>query len=118
MKLVSEVFAAGITNPVLPEKVGSGEGGPIVANLISAAVGIILFFGFIMALIHLTLGAVRWITASGDKTHLQNAQERITQAIVGLIVLAAIWAVFILVSNFIGIPQGLDVFSLPLPTLK
>lgn len=108
------IFIQGITNPVLPEDLQVVEDNPLLGNTISAVVGIFLVFGSIFALFHLLFGAFRWITASGDKTALQNAQDRITQALVGLIIMAAVWAFMMLVSQFLGI----DFPNISLPTLS
>ncbi|HCM37455.1 MAG: hypothetical protein UV61_C0010G0024 [Candidatus Gottesmanbacteria bacterium GW2011_GWB1_43_11] len=104
------VATAGITNPVLPT-LGQGPGLPIVGNIVSGLIGIFMLIGLIMAFFHLIFGAIRWITASGDKTQLQNAQERMTQAIVGLILLAAVWAIVVMASNFLGFQQDAGVKS-------
>lgn len=98
--LVGEVHAQ-ITNPALPFA-GSGSGTVIIGNLISALVSAFLVMGFVMALFHLMFGAMRWVTASGDKNALQNAQDRMTQAVVGLILLVATWAIMLLVSTILG----------------
>lgn len=101
-----------IINPVLPE-LGKGEGEPIAGKVISGIVGILFIVGAVMAFLHLVFGAIAWISASGDKTKLQTAQERITHAIVGLIMLASAWAVMMLMGKFVG----LSFPNLPLPTL-
>lgn len=100
-----------ITNPVLPSTVGAGEGEPIVGRIISAVIGIFLIGGFVLALFHIIFGAISWITAGGDKNRLQSAQERITSAIIGLILLAAIWAIMLLIGTFLGF--GFPKFTIP-----
>ncbi len=100
-----------IINPVLPSSVGSGAGEPIVGRMISAIVGILLIVGFVLALFHIIFGAVAWITAGGDKNKLQQAQERITSAIIGLVVMAAIWAIMLLIGTFLGF--GFPKFTVP-----
>lgn len=102
LSLVSKVWAQGITNPVLPG-IGSQPGAESLGKIISAVLGIMLVVGFILAFLHLIFGAVAWITSSGDKGKLENAQSRITQAIVGLIIMAALWAIMLLVGEFTGI---------------
>ncbi|MEK7165417.1 MAG: hypothetical protein AAB874_01240, partial [Patescibacteria group bacterium] len=97
----------------LDPAVGTGDGAKIVSNIISALIGLFLVIGFVMALFHFMFGAIRWITASGDKTALQNAQERMTQAMIGLIILAAVWAIMLLVGKFVG----LDFPNFILPTI-
>ncbi len=118
--LIKPVLTAGIINPVT--KLGEGGklvGSVIFGNTISAIICMFLVVGFILAILHFIFGAVRWITAGGDKTHLQSAQERMSQAVVGMIMLAAAWAIVILVSLFLGWDKTTkDNIPLPIPTLE
>lgn len=111
----------GVINPVLPFA-GTGDAAQaavIFGNIVSAIIGLFLIVGFIMAIFHFIFGAVRWITASGDKNNLQNAQERMTQAVVGLIILASVWAIVALIYTFIGWDQGPHgSFVFPLPDIE
>jgi len=119
--LLTPAAYAQITNPVLPTGVGSGgigAGGTIVGNIISALTGLFLVGGTIAALLFLLLGAFRWITSSGDKTKLQTAQDQITNAIIGLVVMAAAWAIMMLVGQFTGIGVfGANGWNINLPGL-
>ncbi len=105
-----------ITNPVIGPA-GTGPGDAILGNIISALIGFVLVVGTIGALVFFMLGALRWITSSGDKNKLQAAQEEITHAVVGLMILAAGWAIFMLVTQFTGIgvfdETGTGTFQLP-----
>jgi len=64
---------------------------------------ILLIVGAILAFIYIVLGGLQWITSGGDKTHLEAARNKITNAIVGLIIVAAAWAIMLLVQQFLGI---------------
>lgn len=86
-----------ITNPVLP------NGGIEFGSLLGAMVGLLLIIGSLAAFIFLLLGALSWITSSGDKQKLEKAQGTITSAILGLIILAAVWAIMMVVSGFLGL---------------
>ncbi len=109
---------AQLYNPVLPKKIGGGptpsvsSGGIATGALITQLVDGIFVFAFIMALFFLLIGALHWITSGGDKANLENARNKITHAIIGLIIIAAAWAVMILVGNFFGI----DFTNIPIPS--
>lgn len=108
---------AQITNPVLPAGLGSGgtqSGGQAVGSLVSGLLGAMFVFAFIFAFMYLLLGGFHWITSGGDKAHLESAKNKITHALIGLIIVAAAWAVFALMGQFFGI----DVKNLPIPTIK
>ena len=119
--LITPAYAA-ICNNVLPIGVGCNPdaAGTTLGNIISAIVGFALVAGTIAALIFFIVGALRWIISSGDKNKLQAAQEEITHAIIGLIILAAAWAIFILVSQFLtfGTAEPGGGFTLPIPKLE
>ena len=80
---------------------GAEDGGFGVwfSNILSVVmlIGAVACFGLIV------WGAISWITAGGDKSKVEQARDRITTAVVGLIVLAATIALFNLVANFLGI---------------
>ncbi|MFZ2025548.1 MAG: hypothetical protein WAV51_04685 [Microgenomates group bacterium] len=108
---------AQITNPVLPASLGTGtveQGGTVIGKLISNIVGLLFMFSFLLTLLYLIMGGLQWITAGGDKTHLESARNKITNAIVGLIIVAAAYAIFTLVGEFLG----LDVANLQIPSFK
>lgn len=64
---------------------------------------IVLVFAALLVLINLVTAGFEWITAAGDNSKLQKARERIIQSIIGLIVLTATLALFVLVQNFLDI---------------
>jgi hypothetical protein len=107
---------AQIVNPVLPGSLGSGsneQGTTAIGTIIGNILGIFLIFAFIMAFLYLLLGGFDWITSGGDKSKLESARNKITNALIGLIVVAATWAVMSLVGQFVGISFP----DLPFPTM-
>lgn len=74
-----------------------------LGNVISAVVGILLLISAIAAFLYLILGGLQWITSGGDKTGMEAARNKITAAIVGLIIVAAAWAIMMLVGQFVGV---------------
>ncbi len=73
-----------------------------IGGVIGNAIGIAIIIAAVLALIYLIWGGISWITSGGDKTALEGARGRITNAIVGLIVVVAAWAIFQFVLNFLG----------------
>ena len=107
---------AQITNPVLNPGIGSGgpdQGLVATGKFVSSIISLLLIVASLATLLYLVTGGLEWILAGGDKTKLENAREKITQAIVGLIVVAASWAGWLLIGKFLGI----DFQSIPFPTL-
>lgn len=69
------------------------------SNIMTVAmtVAAILVFGFLI------WGAVEWITSGGDKSKIEGARNKISNAVIGLIILAATTALFVVVEEFLGI---------------
>jgi hypothetical protein len=63
----------------------------------------VMVISVLMLLVYLLWGGISWISAGGDSSKIQAARDRITQGIIGIIVLAATLAIFMLVQNFLGI---------------
>lgn len=86
-----------------------------VGQLISAVVGTLLIIAALLAFFYLILGGIQWITAGGDKAGMEAARNKITHAIVGLIIVGAAWAVMLLVQNFLGVTIIGGTLSFPTP---
>jgi len=92
-----------ISNPVLTDtlnyKSGLGFFQILIPNLISLAfvIGVILF------VVIMITGAIQWISSGGDKNALEGARGKITNAIVGIVLLFTVYAIIRLVQDFFGI---------------
>lgn len=70
--------------------------------LISDYLGIALVGAGLLLLFYLVWGGIQWITSAGDKGQVEKARNKITQAIVGLLVLLASIAIFVFLQDFFG----------------
>jgi len=59
-------------------------------------------------------GGIQWITAGGDKEAAQNAQKRLTSALVGLMIVFSTFAIIYLVESVFGI----SVLELTIPVIQ
>lgn len=90
-----------------------------IGQLISALVGTLLIIAALLAFIYLILGGISWITSGGDKAGMESARNKITHAIVGLIIVGAAWAIMVLVQQFLGIEIiGGNGINIPKPFLE
>ncbi|MFZ2025896.1 MAG: hypothetical protein WAV30_01260 [Microgenomates group bacterium] len=69
---------------------GLGFAVPNLAKVISFMVRFLFFFAGLAALLYLLLGAMAWVTSSGDKENVKKAQDKIQAAVVGLVILVAV----------------------------
>ena len=105
---MEKVFAQ-ICNPALPSQLGGcgggsiEQGGKVLGGLLSGIIGLVFLLGFLLTLAYFLTGGIQWITSQGDKGALESARNKITHALIGLIIVAAAYAVFKLIGNFFGI---------------
>lgn len=110
MSLISQAYAAaGSIGVPQPSGLKITDIGVLISKVISFAFIIagILTFGF------LVYGGMIWLTAGGDKTNTEKARTMITNAIIGLAIIASSWALMKVLSFFFGV----DVFegNIPIP---
>lgn len=65
-----------------------------LASLIGFFIQIVFLVGGIAALIYLLWGAFDWISSGGEKEKIQKAQNKIVNAIIGLLLLVASFTIF------------------------
>jgi hypothetical protein len=74
-----------------------------IGAYVSQIVGLFLIVASLATLVYLVMGGVQWIMAGSDKSKVSEARDRLTNAIIGLAIVAASWAVFILLNYFFGL---------------
>ena len=72
---------------------GTAEGQNTIGRLLARVFSAALAIGAIAFLLYLVLGAFRWLTAGDNKGQLEAARSTIFQALIGLIILASIFAI-------------------------
>jgi hypothetical protein len=102
-----------ITNPVLSEDLNSLTGAEYTEGLIQVLVTIAFVVGAIVFFFMFVIGAIRWITSSGDKASVESARGMIITAIVGFVILVSTFAIVSLIENIFGI----DILSIDISPL-
>lgn len=74
-----------------------------IGTLISGAIGAAFVIAGLLVFAYLVWGGIQWITAGGDKANLESARGRISNALVGLAIIAAAYAVILLVEFVFGL---------------
>ena len=85
-----------------------------VGNIVSGLIRLILVVAALVFFFILVIGGIQWIASGGDKAQTETARNRITAALVGLVIVFAAWAIVQLINVFFGI----DIFSLTLPQAR
>jgi len=102
MSLIAQA-ANQITNPAVSDRFGKGLPNVTFANLIVTLWRTAVTLGGLALLVMLIFGGFEWITAGGDKGKIESARDRITQSIIGLLVLLGTVAISVFIGNAFGI---------------
>lgn len=88
-----------------PSKLINQPGGAFsqFERIISSTVGVLTISAGIWFIFQIFMGAFQWLAGGGEKQALQNAQKRITNAIVGLFVVVFSYGLISLISGIFGI---------------
>jgi hypothetical protein len=74
----------------------------IVTGVISAIIGFMTICAAIWFIFMFLIGGYTWMTSFGDKQRLQEARDRIVNALIGLVIVVGGWAILALVGQFFG----------------
>ena len=98
---------AAITNPALPAGLQNASNPVAAGNILAKYIAVLwqtaIILGGLAVVIYLLMGGFYWITASGEKGKVEEAKERMQQAIIGFVVLSSIAAVSVFLSTAFGI---------------
>lgn len=92
-----------IKNPVLGPRLQGRTGLQFFQTFIPNLVTLALIIGTVIFLFILIIGAIQWISSGGDKNALEGARSKITNALIGIIILFAVFALLKVIENFFGI---------------
>ena len=101
MNLVTKVLAQTAPEVTItkPENVKITNIGTLIQGIVQGA----LLIAALLVFLYLIWGGIQWIASGGDKSKTQEARDRITAALVGLAVVAAAWAIMLIIQYFFGI---------------
>ena len=86
-----------------------------VGGIVSGAVSLVLIVVALVFFFILVWGGLKWVTSGGDEKKVGEARAQITNALIGLAIVFAAWAIMKLIGTIFGINilKGLTI-----PTFK
>jgi len=120
-KLKDKTLYAFAFAPVLAEDINiSAEGNFSAlenltpASLVSGAISLVLLIVALVFFFMLIWGGLRWVMSQGDQKNVETARNQITNALIGLAIVFAAFAIM----KLIGAVFGIDLFSFEIPSLQ
>lgn len=92
-----------ITNPLLSPQISQTSGGDFFALLLPNLVSLALLIAGVVFLAIMIVGGITWITSGGDKQAIESARSRITNALIGIVIVLSIFAIVKIIEIFFGI---------------
>jgi len=102
-----------VNNPALGSHLQGLSGVEFFNDLLPRLIGLSFVIGIVIFLFFMILGAIQWIISGGDKAALEGAKGKITNALIGIVILFSVFAILKIVEDFFGI----DILSLELGPL-
>lgn len=93
---------AQIKNPTLNTTLQGKTGVEFVGSLITTVISLFFVVGAIVFVFMLLYGGLQWISSGGDKGAVEQAKGRISNALIGIIVLFAVIALVVVVERVTG----------------
>ncbi len=121
IKASTALAAPGTSVAPLPSEIqiepGPGFEGLLNITLVSilqGAIRLVLILAAIVFFFVLVIGGIQWITSGGDKAGTETARKRITNALIGLAIVFAAWAIIALIQALFGV----NILNLQIPSFK
>lgn len=90
---------AAITNPALDPVLGADQSGAPLGLLMARLYRTAVMVGGVALLLYIAWAGINWITAGGDKNKVEEAKNRLTNAIVGMVILVAATGIIVFLGH-------------------
>jgi hypothetical protein len=113
---------AQIKNPVLSEELGSDAAAASSGTtFVTYAVFLwqaMMTIGALLLIFYLVWGSLEWIYAAGDAGKIQKARDKMTQAVIGLVILVSSFVIIAMIGQIFFSTTGFDILNPTLPGTK
>jgi len=79
------------------------EGWTNLAAVITSIARLLFIVAAVTCFIYLIMGGLQWITSGGDAKKTEAAGKQITNALIGIGIVAAAWALMVVIQKVTGI---------------
>jgi len=84
-----------------PTSLGAGDPVTALSNLFSFGLQLVLVIGALSLLVYLLWGAMDWLFSNGEKEKLAKAQNKIMNAIIGMLLIIIVFTLFTVITGTI-----------------
>jgi hypothetical protein len=84
-----------------------GQFGPLgnvtLEGIVSGLIGFVMIIAALIFFFMLVLGGIQWMLSGGDKAGAEAARNKITAALIGLVIVFSAWAIVQLINTLFGV---------------
>jgi len=80
-----------------------------IAQLFNSILSLVMVISVFLVFFYLVAGAFEWITSGGDKGKIDQSRNKMFAAIIGLLIVASSYAIFMVLLQFLGFKDFADV---------
>jgi hypothetical protein len=120
-KLKNQIAYAAVAAPVFAQDIKiqpgnnfSALGNLNAAGIVSGAISLVMVVVALAFFFMLIWGGLKWVTSEGDQKAVEAARNQITNALIGLAIVFAAWAIVKLIQTVFGI----NILQLEIPTFQ
>jgi hypothetical protein len=95
---------------IKPIAVGKGYANNF-GTMFSSMLNVVMLIAALLVFGYMIWGGIEWITSGGDKSKAESARNKLTAAIIGLVIVAASYAIVTMVVQFLGFSDFNSVFT-------
>ena len=106
------IHLAQITNPAIKSNLGGGSGSSALGILMGNLYNTLIMVSALALLLFLAWGGINWLMSGGDVDKVKKAQDQITNAVIGMVIVIGVVAI----SNFLSKVLGVDILNPTIPT--
>jgi len=92
-----------ITNPALGPGLENKSGLSFFQEAVPRFLALGMVIGTLIFFFILIIGAIQWISSGGDKSALESAKGKLTNAFIGIIILFSLFVLLKVIESFFGI---------------
>ena len=105
--LAAPIYAQGNTINLTPGGGAEAQFGKLTTltapAIIQGAIGLVMLVVALVFFFMLVLGGLKWVMSGGDQKAVESARSQITNALIGLAIVFAAWAIMQLISIVFGV---------------
>ncbi len=84
------------------------------ASLVSGAISLVMLIVALVFFFMLVWGGLKWVMSGGDQKNVEAARNQITNALIGLAIVFAAWAIV----KLIELVFGINILNLTIPSVQ